>query len=89
MVYPITQVLAGLRYLNTPDEERLKGGVKSVIHYDLKPGNILFDARGNAKITDFGLSKITESRGETAVQRIAQSSVVFGHARSVGGGPDR
>ena len=51
----LLQVLAGLRYLNTPDEERLKKGVKSVIHYDLKPGNILFDSKGNAKITDFGL----------------------------------
>ncbi|GBG33279.1 Serine/threonine-protein kinase TOUSLED [Hondaea fermentalgiana] len=31
-----------------------------IIHYDLKPGNILFDGNGGVKITDFGLSKIME-----------------------------
>ena len=29
-----------------------------IIHYDLKPANILFAGPGEIKITDFGLSKI-------------------------------
>ncbi|KAH7675262.1 Non-specific serine/threonine protein kinase protein [Dioscorea alata] len=48
----IVQIFQGLVYLNkrTP----------KIIHYDLKPGNVLFDEVGVAKMTDFGLSKIVE-----------------------------
>lgn len=42
----LIQVLTGLAYLAS----------QRVIHYDLKPGNILFTPAG-VKITDFGLSK--------------------------------
>lgn len=29
-----------------------------VLHRDLKPGNVFFDANGNVKLGDFGLSRI-------------------------------
>lgn len=48
----MVQLFKGLRYLN---EQK-----RPIIHYDLKPGNILFSDNGGIKITDFGLSKIME-----------------------------
>ncbi|KAL3820447.1 hypothetical protein ACJIZ3_006352 [Penstemon smallii] len=48
----IIQIFRGLIYLNKRSQK--------IIHYDLKPGNVLFDEFGIAKVTDFGLSKIVE-----------------------------
>ncbi|KAF0915164.1 hypothetical protein E2562_034076 [Oryza meyeriana var. granulata] len=48
----IVQIFQGLVYLNKRAQK--------IIHYDLKPGNVLFDEVGVAKVTDFGLSKIVE-----------------------------
>ncbi len=39
------QIAAGLAYMNGP------GPKQRVIHYDLKPANILFDQWGEVKIT--------------------------------------
>jgi len=51
----LIQIVSALAYLN---------GLKNpIIHYDLKPGNILFDGDAQVKITDFGLSKIIENDG--------------------------
>ncbi|KMZ67541.1 Protein kinase superfamily protein [Zostera marina] len=49
----IVQIFQGLVYLNKRQQK--------IIHYDLKPGNVIFDEIGVAKVTDFGLSKIVEN----------------------------
>jgi tousled-like kinase len=52
----LLQVLTAMAYLSQADDE---GRRPAIIHYDLKPANILLDeTRTNVKITDFGLSKI-------------------------------
>lgn len=48
----IVQIFQALVYLNKRTQK--------IIHYDLKPANIIFNELGVAKITDFGLSKIME-----------------------------
>lgn len=50
----MTQILNGLMYLHIE---------KKIIHYDLKPQNILFHDN-EIKITDFGLSKVLNSQEE-------------------------
>ena len=47
----ISQILSGLKYLNESKQR--------IIHFDLKPQNIIFH-NGEVKITDFGLCKIVD-----------------------------
>lgn len=46
----LLQILSATRHLN----------YLGIIHYDLKPENIMFDALWNVKIVDFGWSKVTD-----------------------------
>jgi tousled-like kinase len=73
----LLQIMCGLRYLNIPvmeNGERRQG----VIHFDLKPGNILFDEMGDVKITDFGLSKIMDDTADgTSMELTSQGAGTY------------
>lgn len=60
----VIQVLSALQYMNmgvtvNDGAPGSAGERRSIIHYDLKPGNILLN-ESQVKITDFGLSKIID-----------------------------
>ncbi|OAE27896.1 hypothetical protein AXG93_2334s1200 [Marchantia polymorpha subsp. ruderalis] len=66
----LVQIFSGLVYLNRRPQR--------IIHYDLKPGNVLFDEVGVAKMTDFGLSKIVEDEvGSQGMELTSQGAGTY------------
>lgn len=70
----IMQIVQALKYLNELE--------KPVIHYDLKPGNVLLadgSVCGNIKITDFGLSKqiIDGAAGNEGIELTSQGAGTY------------
>eukprot|EP00667_Euglena_gracilis_P005795 EG_transcript_5834 len=65
----IYQVFSGLKYLHERAEP--------VIHYDLKPGNILVSRDMKVKITDFGLSKVITAQDETQIDLTSQGAGTY------------
>jgi len=60
----LEQVGAGLSYLHR----------KGVVHRDLKPGNILFDNEGQARVSDMGFAKL--ARGTSGMSMSASGGLV-------------
>jgi eukaryotic-like serine/threonine-protein kinase len=60
----VRQVLAGARYAHA----------NGIVHRDLKPQNVLVDAEGRARVTDFGIAR-------AGVSEITQTGSVLGTAQ--------
>lgn len=66
----LVQLFSGLVYMNSRSQK--------IIHYDLKPGNVLFDNLGVAKMTDFGLSKVVEEEvGSQGMELTSQGAGTY------------
>lgn len=51
------------------------GHRQGVVHRDVKPGNIMIDAAGTVKVTDFGLADVTGLEGIDAVKGLSHRSL--------------
>src|SRR5215475_8963474 len=62
---------------------------RNMVHRDIKPQNILIDAEGRAKLTDFGISRQLEQDGMTATGRVLGTTDYVAPEQAMGRGADQ
>ena len=62
---------------------------RRMIHRDIKPQNVLIDAEGRAKLTDFGISRQLEKDGLTATGRVLGTTDYVAPEQAMGHGADQ
>jgi len=61
---------------------------RKMVHRDIKPQNVLIDAEGRAKLTDFGISRQLEQDGMTATGRVLGTTDYVAPEQAMGRGVD-
>ncbi|HVV90543.1 MAG TPA: protein kinase [Solirubrobacterales bacterium] len=62
---------------------------RKMVHRDIKPQNVLIDAEGRAKLTDFGISRQLEKEGMTATGRVLGTTDYVAPEQAMGRGADQ
>src|SRR6185503_5885118 len=62
---------------------------RAILHRDLKPGNILLDARGEPQVSDFGLAKCLDRAESLTPSRSALGSPSYMSPEQATGQPER
>ncbi|MFT4538568.1 MAG: serine/threonine protein kinase [Planctomycetota bacterium] len=65
---------------------------KSVVHLDLKPGNVLVTAEGRVKVLDFGLARLTDEErtnaGDSRQSNVIVGTLAYMSPEQLGADPD-